>query len=52
MVMPDDYGRDPVAGELVRSSAQEIAVRRVDPALGEIVVHFPRAGFMVLRGGA
>ena len=51
MVMPDDYGRDPVAGELVRSSAQEIAVRRVDPALGEIVVHFPRAGFMVLRGG-
>ncbi len=51
MVMPDDYGRDPVAGELVRSSAQEIAVRRIDPALGEIVVHFPRAGFMVLRGG-
>ena len=51
MVMPDDYGRDPVAGELVRSSAQEIALRRVDPALGEIVVHFPRAGFMVLRGG-
>ena len=51
MVMPDDYGRDPVAGELVRSSAQEIALRRTDPALGEIVVHFPRAGFMVLRGG-
>jgi len=51
MVMPDDYGRDPVAGELVRSSAQEIALRRVDPALGEIVVHFPRAGFMVMRAG-
>jgi len=50
-VMPDDYGRDPVAGELVRSSAQEVALRRVDPALGEIVVHFPRAGFMVMRAG-
>jgi glutathione S-transferase len=51
MVMPDDYGRDPVAGTLVRSSAQEIAVRRRDETLGELVVHFPRAGFLVLRGG-
>ncbi|MFI5315208.1 MAG: glutathione S-transferase family protein [Myxococcota bacterium] len=51
MVMPDDYGRDPVAGTLVRSSAQEIAVRRSAPEVGEIVVHFPRAGFIVIRGG-
>jgi glutathione S-transferase len=50
MVMPDDYGRDPVAGTLVRSSAQEIAVRRSAPEVGEVVVHFPRAGFLVLRG--
>ena len=47
-VVPDDYGRDPVEGELVASSAQEIAIRRDDPELGEIVVHFPRAGFLVL----
>jgi glutathione S-transferase len=46
-VFPDDYGRDPVAGELVASSAQEIAIRRTDPIVGEIVVHFPRAGFVV-----
>jgi len=47
-VLPDDYGRDPVEGELVASSAQEIAIRRQDPQLGELVVHFPRAGFLVV----
>src|SRR5207247_9796770 len=50
-VVPDDYGLDPVAGELVFSTVHEIAVRRRDAALGEIVVHFPRFGFRV-RGGA
>lgn len=47
-VLPDDYGRDPVAGEIVHHSAQEIAIRRRDPAVGEVVVHFPRAGFVVV----
>lgn len=47
-VMADDYGRDPVAGELVFSNAQEIAIKRTDPAVGEVVVHFPRAGFLVI----
>jgi glutathione S-transferase len=48
-VMADDYGRDPIAGEIVRASAQEIAIRRSDPAVGDVVVHFPRAGFLVVR---
>jgi len=48
--VPDDYGLDPVAGELVFSTVHEIAVRRRDAALGEIVVHFPRFGFRVTRG--
>jgi hypothetical protein len=46
-VTPDDYAFDPVAGELVGSSAHEIALRREEPALGEVVVHFPRVGFRV-----
>lgn len=46
-VTPDDYGLDPVTGELVASSVHEVAVRRQDPALGAIVVHFPRIGFRV-----
>jgi glutathione S-transferase len=48
MVLPDDYGRDPVAGELVWSDAHEIAIRRVDERAGEVVVHFPREGYITL----
>lgn len=43
----DDYGRDRVAGVIVSSSAQHIAIRRSDPRVGEVVLHFPRAGFVV-----
>jgi hypothetical protein len=39
-------------GELVSSSAQHVAIRRRDPVAGEVVVHFPRAGFVVARAGA
>ena len=46
-VTPDDYGFDPVAGEVVASSAHEIAVRRSEAQLGDVVVHFPRIGFRV-----
>jgi glutathione S-transferase len=44
-IRADDYGRDPVEGTLVMIDAREIALRRNDPHLGEVVVHFPRAGF-------
>jgi glutathione S-transferase len=49
-VMPDDYGRVEVSGQIVSLSAQHIAIRRLDERVGEIVVHFPRAGFSVLPG--
>jgi len=48
-VTADDYGFDPVAGTLVASSVDEIAIRRTAPAVGNIVVHFPRFGFRVAR---
>jgi hypothetical protein len=46
-VTPDDYGKVPVAGELVTLDLHEIAVRRVDARAGEVVVHFPRLGYVV-----
>jgi glutathione S-transferase len=46
-VVPDDYGKVEVFGEIVALSAQHIAIRRHDDRAGEIVVHFPRAGFHV-----
>ena len=49
-VVPDDYGKVEVSGEIVSLSAQHIAIRRVDERVGEIVVHFPRAGFLILAG--
>jgi glutathione S-transferase len=47
-VMPDDYGKVKVSGEIVALSSQHIAIRRRDARAGEVVVHFPRAGFLVL----
>lgn len=44
-VTPDDTGRDPVVGTLVAAGAEEIVLRRSDPRLGEVNVHFPRAGY-------
>ena len=44
-IRADDYGRDPVEGELVLIDADEIALLRSDPRLGDIVVHFPRLGY-------
>jgi glutathione S-transferase len=46
-VTPDDYGKVPVTGELVTLQLQEVAVRRVDERAGEVVVHFPRIGYVV-----
>jgi hypothetical protein len=46
-VAPDDYGKIKVSGEIVALSPQHIAIRRHDPRAGEVIVHFPRAGFMV-----
>jgi glutathione S-transferase len=46
-VTPDDIGRDPVVGELLALSTYEVVIRRSDPQVGEVAVHFPRAGFII-----
>ncbi len=48
-IVPDDYGKIRVSGEIVALSSQHIAIRRHDSLAGEIVVHFPRAGFLLRR---
>jgi glutathione S-transferase len=47
IVAADDYGRDPVAGELLSIDEQAIVIRRRDAELGDLHVHFPRVGFDV-----
>ncbi len=46
-VAADDYGRDPVRGVLVGSSDYHVAIMREHPRVGEVVVHFPRLGYVV-----
>ncbi len=46
-VTPDDYGRDPVEGELVTLSLHKVALRRTDPEVGTVLVHFPRIGYRI-----
>ncbi|MFY9316606.1 MAG: glutathione S-transferase family protein [Burkholderiales bacterium] len=46
-VMPIDTGLDPVVGELLQASADEIVVRRTDARAGTVHVHFPRFGYQL-----
>jgi glutathione S-transferase len=48
-VMPVDYAFDPVQGELLQCSVDELAVRRSDARAGTVVVHFPRFGYQLQR---
>ncbi|TGE00824.1 glutathione S-transferase family protein [Methylobacterium nonmethylotrophicum] len=49
-VTPDDFARVPVQGRLVAIEAGRIVIRRDDPDLGALHLHFPRAGFVVAAG--
>jgi len=46
-VTPEDTGKVPVEGELVAANARQIAIARSDERAGNVMVHFPRAGFVV-----
>jgi len=46
-VMPTDYGLNPVQGTLIRATENEIAIKRSDEQVGDLVVHFPRIGFQI-----
>jgi glutathione S-transferase len=47
-VTPDDTGRVPVEGALVGLTPDRVSIERRDPRIGDVVVHFPRAGFVVV----
>jgi glutathione S-transferase len=48
IVTADDTGRDPVRGRLLAADAHELVIRSAHPRVGEINIHFPRAGFDVV----
>jgi len=48
VVAPDvDGGEQPVEGSVVASNAHRIAIHRHEPDVGDLHVHFPRAGYKV-----
>jgi len=49
--MPVDSGLDPVTGELLNASTDEIVIRRTDPRAGTVHVHFPRFGYQLNKPG-
>jgi hypothetical protein len=49
-VTPTDYAHDPVAGQLVGLTSDEVVVERTDARAGRVRVHFPRVGFQVSKG--
>lgn len=46
-VTPEDTGKVPVEGELIAASPRQISIARTDERAGDVVVHFPRAGFVI-----
>jgi glutathione S-transferase len=46
-VTPDDYGCDPVVGELVAIGEDYVAIRREEEGVGALAQHFPRWGYRV-----
>lgn len=46
-VTPDDTGKVPVTGTLVGLSGDRVSIIRSDERVGDVAVHFPRAGFVV-----
>jgi glutathione S-transferase len=46
-ISPSDYAEVPVIGELVATTVQSVSIRRNDPLVGEVVVHFPKIGYSI-----
>ena len=46
-VTPDDTGKVPVTGTLVGLASDRVSIARSDARAGDVVVHFPRAGFIL-----
>ena len=46
-IAPVDSQRGTVQGALITAQANEVAVARHDPAVGDVAVHFPRIGYRI-----
>jgi hypothetical protein len=45
-IRPNDYGQEETIGEIVWTTAEALAVKRHDPRVGDVLVHYPRLGYL------
>jgi glutathione S-transferase len=48
-IIADDYGQETTSGKVTRILKNQISVVREDDNLGAIAVHYPRAGYRVIK---
>ena len=48
-IAADDYGPEQTGGRVTAISVDSVTIERQDAALGAVAVHFPRAGYRVIR---
>jgi glutathione S-transferase len=48
-IAADDYGQERTCGRVISLTADVVTVLREDPAVGEVAVHFPRAGYRITK---
>ena len=48
-VTADDYGPEQTSGRVTAISAESVTIEREDATLGAVAVHFPRAGYRVVK---
>ena len=46
-VSPADYAEAEIVGELVGTTVASVSLRRNDPRVVEVTVHFPKIGYVV-----
>jgi hypothetical protein len=46
-ISPSDYAEDRIKGEIIGTTVSSVSIRRNDPRVGDVVVHFPKIGYTV-----
>ena len=45
-IKPNDYGQEETVGEIVWATTEALAVKRTDEQVGDVLVHYPRLGYL------
>lgn len=51
-ISAESFGTEPSTGQLIAATRTRYSIRRKDERAGEVIVHFPRIGFILKKVGA